>query len=277
MAAPAASPATARAAAPSGARAVLLVVEHFWTWYRRNWRSTAVSSVLQPLLMLLAFGMGLGSLVSPSAATGNMDYLVYLAPGLLAVAAVQIATGESSYPVLSGFKWSRIYHAMTATPLSAGQVMAGQLTWVGLRVLASGAAYLAVIAVFGGVRGLGAVLALAFATLCGLSVAAPIMAFAASMHREGNAFSALFRFVILPMTLFSGTFFPVSQLPAWSHPLAWASPLWHSTELARAAALGTLGSGLAPLPALGHACYLLALLVAGVAVAVWRFRVRLYV
>lgn len=264
-------------AVPSGAWAVLLVVEHFWAWYRRNWRSTAVSSVLQPLLMLAAFGIGLGSLVRPSAATGNVDYLVYLAPGLLAVAAVQIATGESSYPVLSGFKWSRIYHAMSAGPLTAGQVLAGQLTWVGLRVLVAGAAYLAVIALFGGARGPGVLLALVFATLCGLSVAAPITAFAASMHREGNAFSAMFRFVILPMTLFSGTFFPVSQLPAWSHPLAWVSPLWHGTELARAAALGTLGAEPGPVAAAAHAGYLVALLAAGSAVAVWRFRVRLYV
>ncbi|HEY3260382.1 MAG TPA: ABC transporter permease [Pseudonocardiaceae bacterium] len=257
---------------PSGVRGVLLVVEHLWTWYRRNWRATVISSVAQPLLMLLAFGMGLGSLVRPSPATGNVAYLVYLAPGLLAMAAVQIAAGESSYPVLSGFKWSRIYHAMTASPLTAAQLVGGQLTWIGLRLLASGAAYLAVIALFGGTRGVGALGALLFATLCGLAVSAPIVAYAASVQNEGTTFSALFRFVILPMTLFAGTFFPVSQLPAWVRPLAWVSPLWHGTELARGAALGTLR----PLPAVGHTGYLLAMLAIGAVLAVWRFRVRLY-
>lgn len=266
-----------RAAPPGGVRAVLLVVEHFWTWYRSNWRATAVSSVVQPLLMLVSFGVGLGTLVPPSAATGGVGYLVYLAPGLLGVAAVQIAAAEASYPVLSGFKWSRIYHAMSAAPLTAGQILAGQLTWIGLRMLLSGAAYLAVIAAFGGVRGPGGAAALVFTTLCGLAVAAPIMAVAATVQREGAGFTAIFRFVILPMTLFAGTFFPVSQLPAWSRPLAWVSPLWHGTELARAAALGTLGDRASLLPALGHTAYLLAAVAAGAAVSWWRFRERLYV
>jgi lipooligosaccharide transport system permease protein len=257
---------------PSGMRGVRIVVEHFWLWYRRNWRSSVISSVLQPVLLLLAFGMAFGSLVRPSAATGNVAYLVYLAPGLLAMAAVYVAFGESSYPVFGGFQWSRIYHGMTASPLTVGQIVGGQLTWIGLRMLLSCAVYLAVIALFGGVRGIGTVGALAFATLCGLAVSAPTMAFAASVRHEGTSFSSLARFVILPMTLFAGTFFPVSMLPAWVRPLAWISPLWHGTELARGAALGTLRL----LPAVGHAGYLLALLAIGGALAVWRFRVRLY-
>lgn len=267
-----ATPAMARGA-PTGARGMLLVIEHFWTWYKRGWRSSAVSSVLQPLLMLLAFGMALGSLVRPSPATGNVPYLVYLAPGLLAMAAVQVSFGESSYPVYGGFKWSRIFHGMTASPLTASQIVGAQLTWVALRVLVSGAAYLAMIALFGGAQGVGVLAALVFATLCGLSVAALVTAFAAWVDNEGSGFSGMSRFVILPMTLFAGTFFPVSELPVWVRPLAWVSPLWHGTELARGAALGTLRL----LPAIGHAGYLLALVAVGGALAVWRFRVRLYV
>src|SRR3954470_173645 len=93
----------------AGWAAVLRVVEGLWTWYRRNWRATVVSSVLQPLLMLVAFGIGFGSLIDTSAraaqATGGVPYLVYLAPALLAVSAVQTAAFESSYPILSSFKW----------------------------------------------------------------------------------------------------------------------------------------------------------------------------
>lgn len=258
---------------PAGARGALLVVEHFWTWYRRNWRSSAISSVLQPLLMLLSFGLALGTLVRPSPVTGNVPYLVYLAPGLLAAAAVQIAASESSYPVLGGFKWQRVFFAMTATPLTAGQLVAGQIAWIGLRMLLSGAAYLSVIALFGGVQRLAVVASLGFAVLCGLAVSAPIVAFAATVNDEGWTFSSMFRFVILPMTLFAGTFFPVSQLPVWSRPLAWISPLWHGTELARGAALGTLRL----LPALGHIGYLSVFVVVGTVLAVWRFRLRLYV
>jgi lipooligosaccharide transport system permease protein len=252
---------------------MLFVLEHFWTWYRRNWRATAVSSVLQPVLMLVAFGLAFGTLVRPSAATANVPYLQFLAPGLLTIAAVQVAVGESTYPVLSGFKWSRVYFSMSAGPITAGQIAAGQLAWVGLRAFTSCAVYLVIVALFGGVHGLGAIGALAAATLCGLSVAAPVLALAASVRSEGNVFNALFRFVVLPMTLFAGTFFPLSQLPAWSRPLAWISPMWHGTELARGSALGTLR----PMPAVGHAGYLLVLFGAGAVLAAWRFRRRLYV
>ena len=103
------APATGRAAGPLGG--VLLVVEHHWTWYRRNWRATAVSSILQPLLFLLAFGVGFGTLIDGTGraaqATGGLDYLVWLAPALLGVSAVQTAVFDSTYPVLSGLKWQR--------------------------------------------------------------------------------------------------------------------------------------------------------------------------
>ena len=127
-----------------------LLVEHYWTWYRRNWRATAVSSVLQPLLFLLAFGVGFGSLIEGTGraaeATGGADYLVWLAPALLAVSAVQSAAFESTYPVLSGFKWQRVYHAMVAGPISPAQVAAAHLSWVSLKLAGSGAIYIAVIA-----------------------------------------------------------------------------------------------------------------------------------
>jgi lipooligosaccharide transport system permease protein len=254
----------------------LLVVEHHWTWYRRNWRATAVSSVLQPLLFLLAFGVGFGALIDGTGraaeATGGLDYLVWLAPALLCVSAVQTAVFDSTYPVLSGFKWQRNYLAMTATPISPGQVVAGHLGWMTLKIAGSGAVYVAVIAVFGGVRSPGIVPALLAALLAGAAVAAPVTAFTAGVQDEGSAFSVLFRLVLIPMTLFSGTFFPVDRLPAWVQPIAWLSPLWHGTELARAAALG----GGAPLVALGHVAFLAALAAGGAAVAVGRFRRRLH-
>lgn len=270
-----AAPARSAGRALPGWRAALLVTEHFWTWYRRNWRATLVGGVLQPLLFLLAFGLGFGALVAGSpaalAATGGVPYLVYLAPGLLAMSAIQTAAFEATYPVLSAFKWSRIYHAVVASPITPEQAGMGHLVWIGLRILSSGTVYVLVIAVFGGVAGGSIVISLLAATLCGLSFAAPVMAFAASVHNEGGPFSVLFRFVVIPMTLFAGTFFPITALPGWIQPIAWATPLWHGTELARGAALGTLQ----PLPTLGHLAYLVALLVVGVVLLRRRFRVRL--
>ncbi|GAA3242194.1 ABC transporter permease [Pseudonocardia petroleophila] len=257
--------------APTPVGGVLLVVEHFWTWYRRNWRATAVSSILQPLLFLLAFGVGFGSLVGDSGATGGAPYLVWLAPALLAVSAVQSAAFESTYPVLSGFKWQRVYHAMAAGPITPGQVALGQLGWTTAKITGSGAVYIGVIAVFGGVARPTIVLSLLAAALTGAAVAALVTAFAATVESEGAAFNSLFRFVVVPMTLFSGTFFPVDRLPEWIRPVAWISPLWHGTELARDAALGIWR----PLAVLGHVAVLAALLAVGTALSVRFFRRRL--
>jgi lipooligosaccharide transport system permease protein len=262
-------------AAPGWVRGVLLVVESFWRWYRRNWRATAVSSVLQPLLFLLAFGLGFGSLVAArpgaQAATGGVPYLVWLAPALLAMSTVQSAAFEMTYPVLSGFKWQRVYLGMAATPLTGAQIAVGHLVWVAAKMTLTGSVYLVLISLFGGSASAGVLGSLAAAVLSGAAVAAPVMAFSASREDEGAAFNALFRFVVLPMTLFSGTFFPVAALPTWVRPLAWVSPLWHGTELARAAALGT-GAAAA---LLGHLAYLSVLLAVGAWLAIRRFTRRL--
>src|SRR2546423_144420 len=173
-----------------GWRAALLVTEHFWTWYRRNWRATIVGSVLQPVLFLLAFGLGFGALLDGSpgalAATGGVPYLVYLAPGLLAMSAIQTAAFEATYPVLSGFKWSRVYHAMIASPITPAQAGFGHLIWITMRMLSAGAVYVLVIAAFGGVAGPSIVLSLLAGTLCGAAFAAVVMAFAAAVRNEGG-------------------------------------------------------------------------------------------
>lgn len=259
----------------SGWAASWRVVEALWTWYRRNWRATVVSSVLQPLLLLLAFGVGLGKLIGTSArvaqATGGVPYLTYLAPALLAAGAIQTAAFESTYPILSSFSWLHTYEGVTATPVTPGQLAGGQLIWIALRLTLSGAAYLLVITLFGALRGPGVPLALVFAVLCGMAFSAPLVAFAAGLDREASAFSAVFRFLVLPMTLFSGIFFPLSRLPRAVQLFAWVAPLWHGTELTRGAALGTLRWW----PAVGHLAYLMGLLVVGVWLSRRRFRVRL--
>jgi lipooligosaccharide transport system permease protein len=253
------------------AHAAFIVVEGMWTWYRRNWRATVVSSVGQPVLFLLALGFGLGSQVEPTAATGGLEYVVYLAPALLAATSVQIAAFESTYPVLSAFKWQQTYLGIAASPITPAQIFAGHLTWVGLRLGVSGAAYLAVAAALGALTGFGVLGSLAVSVLTGLAFTAPVAAYSATLHTEGQQFSALFRFVVMPMTLFAGTFFPVAQLPAWVRPFAWVTPLWHGTELSRGAAFGDLPL----LAAAGHVAYLLALLAVGTWFGVRTFTRRL--
>ncbi len=253
------------------AHAAFIVVEGMWTWYRRNWRGTLVSSVGQPVLVLLALGFGLGAQVEPTAATGGLEYVVYLAPALLAATSVQIAAFESTYPILSAFKWQQTYLGIAASPITPVQIFAGHLTWVGLRLGVSGAAYLVVAAALGALTGFGVLGSLVVSILTGLAFAAPIAAYSATLQTEGQQFNALFRFVVMPMTLFAGTFFPVEQLPVWARPFAWVTPLWHGTELSRGAAFGDLPL----LAAAGHVAYLLALLAIGTWFGVRTFTRRL--
>jgi lipooligosaccharide transport system permease protein len=255
---------------PGPVRGTLVVVEGFWTWYRKHWRATAVSSVVQPVLFLVALGMGFGTQVRPGAATLGLPYVAYLAPALLVVTAVQIAAFESSYPVVSMFKWQRQYLAMAASPITAAQILGGHLTWIAIRIASSGLAYLVVAAVLGALTGPGVVLSLVVAVLTGMAVAAPVMAYAATLETEAS-FAGMFRFILLPMTLFAGTFFPVDTLPAWLRPLAWVTPLWHGTEVARGTAFG----GLHPLAMLGHLAYLAAMFAITTWLAARLFRRRL--
>jgi lipooligosaccharide transport system permease protein len=259
----------ARVASPL--RASLFVVEGNWTWYRRNWRATVVSSVLQPVLFLLALGFGLGAQITPSPATGGLAYVVYLAPALLVATSVQVAAFESTYPILSAFKWQQTYLGIAASPITPGQIYCGHLLWVALRLTTAGAAYLAVAAALGTLTGPGVLLSLLVAVLTGLAFAAPVAAYSATLRSEGQQFSALFRFVVMPMTLFAGTFFPVTQLPGWVRPLAWVTPLWHGTELSRATAFGHVSL----LAAAGHLAFLLAMLAAGTWFGVRTFTRRL--
>ncbi|MGI9092165.1 MAG: ABC transporter permease [Mycobacteriales bacterium] len=243
--------------------------------YRRTWRGTVISSVVNPVLFLAAMGVGLGSLVNRHghhASLGGVGYLQYLAPGLLAATCMQIGTGESTFPVMVSIKWTKNYFAMLATPIGALDVFVGHLAWIGVRIATTGAVFLVVMTVFGGAESAWVLLALPAAILTGLAFAAPVMAFAARLERD-SGLAGLNRFVIVPMFLFSGTFFPISQLPIGLHYLAYATPLWHGVDLCRGLALGTATPGMA----LVHVAYLLAWVVGGCIAGGRVFRRRLVV
>jgi lipooligosaccharide transport system permease protein len=255
----------------SSLRGSLLVLEQLWTWYRKNWKATIFSSVGLPVLYLLAMGLGFGSQVRAGSVPGGVTYLAFIAPALLPTSAVQTAAGECTFPILSSFAWVKIFFGVTATPITPAQIVTGELFWVTSRLVTSSAVYLVVAVAIGAVTGPGNLLSLVFGVLTGLAFGAPLMAFAATVRSNGQAFNVVFRFIVTPMSLFAGTFFPISQLPAWVRPIAWITPLWHGTELARNAAFGMLHW----VPTLLHVGYLVALLVAGVLLTRWRFRVRL--
>jgi lipooligosaccharide transport system permease protein len=246
----------------------------YWAYqYKRTWRSSITTSFLYPVLYLAAMGVGLGSLIDKHAHhVGGVPYLDFVAPGLLAATAMQIGSNEAMYPVMGAIKWIRTYFAMLATPLGVVDVLRGHLGWIGVRLLTVSTIYLGVVAAFGVVRSPLAVLALPAALATGLAFAAPIAAFAATQDKDVG-FTSIYRFVLIPLFLFSGTFFPVSQLPGWLRPVAYATPLYHGVALCRSLVLGTA----ALWPSLGDATYLVILAAAGYWLARITFRRRLVV
>jgi lipooligosaccharide transport system permease protein len=240
------------------------VVEYRALQYRRTFRASIFSSFLSPILFLTAMGLGLGTYVNQSSAgstaLGGLTYLQFVAPGLLAATAMQAAAFEATFPIMGGLVWQRTFHAMFATPITARDIFVGNMAWVTIRLLMITGIFTLVIFLFGAAASPLFILAIPAAVLTGLAFAAPIGGYSATQRTPEN-FNAVFRFIITPLFLFSGTFFPISNLPTFLQPIAWLSPLWHGVELTRGLALGTIADE--PLLALLHVTVLVGLLAVG--------------
>jgi lipooligosaccharide transport system permease protein len=243
--------------------------------FRHTWRGSVVTTFLNPVLYLAAMGMGLGTLVDDGTGRVSLDgltYLQFLAPGLLAATAMQTATGDSSFPVMAGIKWVRSYEAALATPLRSRDIVYGHLSWVAARLAFVSLVFVAVMALFDAVDWGRGLLSLFPAILTGMAFGPPVMAFTATLdHPQG--ISTLFRFGIVPMFLFSGTFFPVEQLPGWLQPIAYLTPLWHGVELTRSVALDA-SPAWSPWT---HIAYLVAFGIAGTVLSVRLLRRRMVI
>ncbi|HEX2194017.1 MAG TPA: ABC transporter permease [Candidatus Limnocylindria bacterium] len=219
------------------APAARVLQRNLWV-YRRTWRGSILGSFLTPLLYLTAMGLGVGTLVSGGGADafGGYTYVHFLGPGILAASCMQMASFESSFPVMGKIAWRRNYEAMLATPMDVRHVLGGELLWIGFRVMTMAAAFLIVLAAFGIPRSAVALLSIPAAVLTGVAVSAAVIAFAAT-QRNSEGFSYLFRFVINPLFLFSGTFFPLDRLPDAVEWVAAATPLYHGVALVRGTVL----------------------------------------
>jgi len=256
----------------SGARASY---EHQWLLYSRTWRGSIFTSFAQPALFLVAMGMGLGSYVDAGGgaqALGGVSYLEWLAPGLLVSSVMQGSVIAATFPVLAGFHWIRRFHAMHATPLTPSSIAFGLLAWIVTRATLVGAIFMVVIVLFGAAVTPGIILTVPVATLTALAFAAPMAAYM-STQRDTSSFNAIWRFGITPLFLFSGTFFPIEQLPEPLQLAAWLFPLWHGVDLGRALALGTVWEN--PPLQLAHLVILTVVATAGVVATLVMFRRRL--
>ena len=261
---------------PSARAGIGRVVEHRFLAYRRTVRASLFSSFLSPIQFRTALGLGLGGYVDSgsNSSLGGVPYIAFLAPGLLVSSCMQAASFEATFPIMGGLVWTRIFHAMYATPISPRDVALGNLLWIGARLALIATVFTIVIVAFGAATSALIVLTIPVAILTGLAFAAPIAAFAAT-QRTPDRFAAIFRFIITPLFIFSGTFYPVEALPQIVQPLAWLTPLYHGVVLARGLSLGTLGTSPTVPLAIVHLVVLLAWVVVGSAFAVRTVTARL--
>ena len=251
------------------------VFEHRFTLARRTWTSNVVPAIGMPLLYLFAMGLGLGSLIgggegaggSGAGDLGGVSYLVFVAPALLTASAFQTASEEFIYPIRSGFKWNPTFVGMTAAPLSPGQVIDGNVLYTSVRIAANSLVFYVLMLVFGAApSGLG-VLAVLASVLTAISFGGPLIAYITSLERDASQEALVLRFVVMPLTLFSGTYFPLTLMPSYLQWIGWISPLWHGTQLARDA---TYGLGEPAWLIVVHALYLVVTFVVG-----WRIARRI--
>jgi lipooligosaccharide transport system permease protein len=235
--------------------------------YRRTWKGSVVSSFVTPLFYVLAMGVLLGGFIEgdPAKLEGATSYLAFVAPGMIAAQAMTTAFGETTYPVMGMIKWHKTYFGMVATPLGISDVILSHLGFVVFRIATTCAVFIAVMAPFGVFSSVPGVIGAFFVQLLiGLAFATPIYAFSAGLKDE-SAFALVYRLGMLPLFLFSGAFFPVSNLDPWMEALARATPLWHGVDLTRMLTLGDVDWSMAAV----HVAYLVVLALAG-----WFWAVR---
>jgi lipooligosaccharide transport system permease protein len=225
----------------------LYVAEHQLRAMRAYGWTILVGGIGSPLLYLLGLGLGLAAFIDVPVAQGPdgpVPYVVFVAPALLATAAITVTTEEFTYTVMAGFKWRRIFWGINSSPIVPEQIVGGLVLAVLARMVFATVAYALLILAFGAVPQLWAAAVLpVVGVLGGLAFGLPLLAFSSSLTDDSGQFAAVQRFVFTPMFLFSGTFYPLDTLPVWLHWIGWVSPLWHASELGRALSYGAPVSG----------------------------------
>ncbi|MCQ1950962.1 ABC transporter permease [Arthrobacter sp. zg-Y859] len=275
------SPLTPRQTAARARRFGALYYADMWIRRMRGYQGTVLMTAIgTPLVYLLGMGTGLAVLIDGNSNAGfpggdgsTVSYLVFLGPALVATAALMVSSEENTYTVMGGFKWHRTYYGPNASPISSGQIALGHVLGVTVRILLTTGLYYLFLVLFGAVvQPATGWLMIFTALLAGLAFGMPLLAFSSTLKEDKGQFAMVQRFIVMPLFLFSGTFFPLESLPLAVRWIGWISPLWHSTELGRVLSYGH------PEPAAMtavHLVYLLVLTVGGLVLARRNFTRRL--
>ncbi len=202
-----------------------------------KWMGSVIAFGLgNPILYLISVGLGIGALVDANTGGGGIlgvPYIQFVAPALLASAAIQGVMDEVTFPTMDGFVWDKLFFAINATSVSARQIADGVMIVALGRGLFTTLMYLGVLLAFGAVPLSSVIPLLLSSMLAAWGWASVMLAITARLERDEGYFALIGRFVIAPMFLFSGTFYPLEQMPIYLQPLGWISPLWHSVQLGR--------------------------------------------
>ncbi len=206
------------------------------------WKSIVAFGLGNPTLYLLSIGIGIGSLVDSSLGPNAIDgvsYLTFLAPALLATAGIQGAMDEVTWPTLEGFVWDRTFFSMNATAITGKQIVNGVMIAAMARCVLQVFLYEMCLLAFGAISLASVPILLLVSSTAGLGFSAIMLAFSASIKDDDDGMFALVgRFVITPMFMFSGTFYPITSMPIYLQWIGWISPQWHATNLGRAMSYG---------------------------------------
>ena len=237
--------------------------------FKRGWKRYVLPNFFEPVLYLVSIGLGIGLYVGRQIM--GVDYVEFIAPGLIAAAAMNGAIFEVTYNIFVKMRFAKLYDAVITSPLEPEDAAAGEIAWGVTRSLMYGVSFVLVMAVLGYIRSPLAVLAPLALTLIGIGFASLGMVVTATIPRM-ELYTYFFTLFITPMFLFSGIFFPIEQLPVAAQPVAWFTPLHHGVELMRALCLtgDAISAG-------GHALWLVAFCLLVFPPAVNLFRRRLVV
>jgi lipooligosaccharide transport system permease protein len=231
------------------------------------WTSIAAFSLGNPVLYLFSVGIGIGALVDANGGStqlGGVSYLTFLAPALLASAALASFQEEMSFPIMEGFEWDKSFFAMNATPINGRDIVNGIVASSFLKTAVTVGIYEAVLLAFGAID-LSVALPMFFSALItGISFGAVMMAVTSYIKNDDGFFAIIGRFVIAPMVMFSGTYYPLESMPFYLQWVGWISPLWHGTDLGRVISYGSPQQGWI---VISHWLYLATWLVVGLTLA----------
>lgn len=210
--------------------------------YRRTYKMNILPNFFEPVLYLVAMGLGLGAYLSQ---VRGVEYIDFIAPGLVATAAMFGTSYDVTFNAFVKLRFGKVYDAVMATPLTPEDIAAGELLWGTTRALIYGVVFLAVAALFGVVNSWLVVFAPLAIALIGMMFSVIGLSFTAVVPII-DYFTYYWTLFITPMFLFSGIFFPLDRLPGWVEIVAWFVPLYQSVNLMRALVLtGDVSAALA--------------------------------